>query len=82
VFNLDVGRPDLLGEETKVPMAKQLYDSLFNILIPLGIGWRFTPATGRGRPAGSPLAIAPRAPLATSVCFKPGLPGALKDRVC
>jgi hydroxyacylglutathione hydrolase len=36
LFNLDVGRPDLLGGGTEQQLAAQLYHSLFDKMVPLG----------------------------------------------
>ncbi|MDM9382456.1 MBL fold metallo-hydrolase [Chlorogloeopsis sp. ULAP01] len=36
LFNLDVGRPDLLGGGTENKLAAQLYNSIFDKLVPLG----------------------------------------------
>jgi hydroxyacylglutathione hydrolase len=52
VFNLDVGRPDLLGQETTRPLARQLYQSLFEQLIPLGDRIEIYPCHGAGSACG------------------------------
>lgn len=52
VFNLDVGRPDLLGEGTEQRLAKQLHDSIFNKLIPLGDRLEIYPCHGAGSACG------------------------------
>ncbi len=52
LFNLDVGRPDLLGEGTKKRLAAQLYDSLFAKLLPLGDRLEIYPAHGAGSACG------------------------------
>jgi hydroxyacylglutathione hydrolase len=52
VFNLDVGRPDLLGQGTEKRLAKQLHDSLFNQLIPLGDRMEIYPCHGAGSACG------------------------------
>lgn len=71
VFNLDVGRPDLLGEETKVPMAKQLYDSLFNILIPLGDRMEIYPCHGAGSACGKSIGDRTQSTLGNERLFNP-----------
>jgi hydroxyacylglutathione hydrolase len=52
VFNLDVGRPDLLGEERTQKLAAQLYHSLFNKLVPLGDRIEVYPCHGAGSSCG------------------------------
>jgi hydroxyacylglutathione hydrolase len=52
VFNLDVGRPDLLGHGTEQKLARQLYESLFHKLIPLGDRLEIYPCHGAGSACG------------------------------
>ncbi|WOD40241.1 MBL fold metallo-hydrolase [Nodosilinea sp. E11] len=53
VFNLDVGRPDLLGSDTSRTLAKQLYHSLFDRLMPLGDRLEIYPCHGAGSACGT-----------------------------
>lgn len=52
VFNLDVGRPDLIGSGTEKQLAAQLYHSLFDKLIPLGDRLEIYPCHGAGSSCG------------------------------
>ncbi|MFP5512715.1 MAG: MBL fold metallo-hydrolase [Alphaproteobacteria bacterium] len=52
LFNLDVGRPDLLGGGTERRLAKQLHGSLFERLLPLGDRVEVFPGHGAGSSCG------------------------------
>jgi hydroxyacylglutathione hydrolase len=52
LFNLDVGRPDLLGGGTEKKLAAQLYHSLFDKLVPLGDRMEIYPCHGAGSACG------------------------------
>jgi hydroxyacylglutathione hydrolase len=52
VFNLDVGRPDLLGGGTEKRLAAQLYHSIFDILLPMGDRLEIYPCHGAGSACG------------------------------
>ncbi|HVF10730.1 MAG TPA: rhodanese-like domain-containing protein [Abditibacteriaceae bacterium] len=52
LFNLDVGRPDLLGGGTEKKLAAQLYHSLFEKLLPLGDRIEIYPSHGAGSSCG------------------------------
>lgn len=52
LFNLDVGRPDLLGGGTEKKLAAQLYHSLFDKLVPLGDRIEVYPCHGAGSSCG------------------------------
>lgn len=52
LFNLDVGRPDLLGNGTEQQLAAQLYHSLFDRLLPLGDRIEIYPCHGAGSACG------------------------------
>lgn len=52
LFNLDVGRPDLLGTGTEQKQAAQLYHSLFDTLVPLGDRMEIYPCHGAGSACG------------------------------
>jgi len=53
LFAGEVGRPDLLGENTEEQLAHRLYHSLFKKLLPLGDEIIIYPAHGEGSPCGS-----------------------------
>jgi hydroxyacylglutathione hydrolase len=73
LFNLDVGRPDLLGEDTKKPLAKQLYDSLFNTLKPLGDRMEIYPCHGAGSACGKSIGDRTQSTLGNERLFNPAL---------
>jgi hydroxyacylglutathione hydrolase len=52
LFNLDVGRPDLLGQDTEERLARQLYHSLFEKLLPIGDRMEVYPTHGAGSACG------------------------------
>jgi hydroxyacylglutathione hydrolase len=52
LFNLDVGRPDLLGKGTETELAKKLYHSLFKKILPLGDRVEVYPCHGAGSACG------------------------------
>jgi len=52
LFNLDVGRPDLLGGNTERKLAAQLYHSLFEKILPLGDRIEIYPSHGAGSACG------------------------------
>jgi hydroxyacylglutathione hydrolase len=52
LFNLDVGRPDLVGTGTEKKQAAQLYHSLFDKLVPLGDRVEVYPCHGAGSACG------------------------------
>lgn len=52
LFNLDVGRPDLLGKEETRALARQLHSSLFETLVPLGDRIEVYPCHGAGSACG------------------------------
>ena len=56
LFAGDVGRVDLLGEETMPEMAASLHRSLFDILLPLGDEVIVCPAHGAGSVCGTSIA--------------------------
>ncbi len=53
LFLGSVGRPDLIGEEAKQKLAAQLYDSIHNVLIPLGDAVVIYPGHGAGSLCGA-----------------------------
>ncbi len=52
LFVDDVGRTDLYGPEEASRLAANLYDSIFNKLLPLGDGVILCPAHGAGSICG------------------------------
>ncbi|MGE0491117.1 MAG: rhodanese-like domain-containing protein [Vulcanimicrobiota bacterium] len=52
LFNLDVGRPDLVGDDGGVENARALYGSLFDKLLPLGDRVEVYPGHGAGSACG------------------------------
>lgn len=55
LFNLDVGRPDLLGNDLERRLAGKLHDSLFGKLVPMGDGVAVWPGHGAGSACGKSL---------------------------
>jgi hydroxyacylglutathione hydrolase len=53
LFNLEVGRPDLLGKGQEKELAKQLYHSLFEKIVPLGDRFEMYPGHGAGSGCGA-----------------------------
>lgn len=53
LFNLEVGRPDLLGKGREKELAKQLYHSLFEKIVPLGDRFEMYPGHGAGSGCGA-----------------------------
>ncbi len=52
LFAGEVGRPDLLGEGSEERLARALYHSLFEKLLPLGDAITVYPSHGQGSPCG------------------------------
>lgn len=59
LFAGDVGRVDLFGRERVREMAAQLYESIFERLLPLGDGVILCPAHGAGSSCGASIAERP-----------------------
>jgi len=59
LFAGDVGRVDLLGAERSEEMAGLLYDTLHNVLLPLGDGIVVCPAHGAGSACGAAISERP-----------------------
>lgn len=53
LFAGEVGRPDLLGEGSEQALARELFDSLHDRLLPLDPGMTVYPAHGEGSPCGA-----------------------------
>jgi len=71
VFNLDVGRPDLLGEGTEQRLARQLYDSLFNKLVLLGDRLEIYPCHGAGSACGKSIGDRRQSTIGNERLFSP-----------
>ncbi len=76
LFNLEVGRPDLLGEESKRRLAGELYDSLFVRLAELPDRIELYPGHGAGSACGGNIGDRLQSTLGSERLFSP----ALRDR--
>jgi hydroxyacylglutathione hydrolase len=76
LFNLDVGRPDLLGGGTEQKLAAQLYNSLFDKLLPLGDRIEVYPSHGAGSSCGKSIGDRRQTTIGNEKIFSP----ALKER--
>jgi hydroxyacylglutathione hydrolase len=76
LFNLDVGRPDLLGTGTEKELATQLYHSLFDKLVPLGDRIEVYPCHGAGSSCGKSIGDRRQSTIGNEKVFSP----ALKER--
>jgi hydroxyacylglutathione hydrolase len=63
LFVGSLGRPDLIGEDAKVGLANQLYDSVHRVLPPLPDGVEVHPAHGAGSMCGAGLSTRPMSTL-------------------
>ncbi len=59
LFAGDIARTDFFGQERKVEMAKKIYDSIENKILPLGDGVILCPAHGAGSVCGGEIADHP-----------------------
>ena len=66
-----VGRPDLLGEDHARQLADQLYDSLFERLLPLGDDIEVHPGHGAGSLCGAGIGKEPSTTLGRERIFNP-----------
>jgi hydroxyacylglutathione hydrolase len=73
LFNLEVGRPDLLGEESKRKLARQLYDSLFVKLAELPDRIEVYPGHGAGSACGGSIGDRLQSTLGNERQFSPAL---------
>ncbi|MCU0567030.1 MAG: rhodanese-like domain-containing protein [Oculatellaceae cyanobacterium Prado106] len=73
LFNLDVGRPDLLGGGTERQLATQLYDSLLNKLLPLGDRIEIYPSHGAGSACGKSIGDRRQSTIGNEKRFSPAL---------
>ena len=70
VFNLDVGRPDLLGGGTEKRLAAQLYHSLFDKILPLGDRLEVYPCHGAGSACGKSIGDRTRSTIGNETPFR------------
>ncbi len=73
LFNLDVGRPDLLGEGSERRLAAALYHSLFDRYLPLGDRIEIYPCHGAGSACGKSIGDRQRSTLGNERLFNPAL---------
>jgi hydroxyacylglutathione hydrolase len=76
LFNLDVGRPDLLGGGTEKKLAAQLYYTLFDKVLPLGDRIEIYPCHGAGSACGKSIGDRRQSTIGNERIFNP----ALKER--
>ncbi|RUR72510.1 rhodanese-like domain-containing protein [Chlorogloeopsis fritschii PCC 9212] len=73
LFNLDVGRPDLLGGGTEKKLAAQLYHSIFDKLVPLGDRMEIYPCHGAGSACGKSIGDRRQSTIGNEKIFNPAL---------
>jgi len=73
LFNLDVGRPDLLGAGTEKQLAQQLYDSLFDKLLSLGDRIEVYPCHGAGSACGKSIGDRRHSTIGNERIYNPAL---------
>ncbi|MCF6753524.1 MBL fold metallo-hydrolase [Pseudomonas stutzeri] len=73
LFNLDVGRPDLLGEDSTRQLAAQLYSTLFTRYLPLGERIEIYPCHGAGSACGKSIGDRRHSTLGNELLFNPAL---------
>ncbi|MGI0485793.1 MBL fold metallo-hydrolase [Pantanalinema rosaneae CENA516] len=73
LFNLDVGRPDLLGSGAEQPLAAQLYHSLFDKILPLGDRIEIYPCHGAGSSCGKSIGDRRQSTIGNERVFNPAL---------
>lgn len=74
-----VGRPDLLGQEQTRLLAWQLYDSLFNTILPLGDDVEVHPGHGAGSLCGAGIGGDPHTTIGRERHFNPMLQHASRE---
>lgn len=79
IFNLDVGRPDLLGAGTEQRLARQLYHSLFETLVPLGDRLEIYPCHGAGSACGKSIGDRTQSTIGNERLFNPALQARSED---
>ncbi len=73
LFNLDVGRPDLLGQGSERTLAAQLYHSLFDTYRQLGDRMEIYPCHGAGSACGKSIGDRRQSTLGNERLFNPAL---------
>ncbi|MEG3435993.1 rhodanese-like domain-containing protein [Pannus brasiliensis CCIBt3594] len=73
LFNLDVGRPDLLGGGTEKRLARELYRSLFEKILPLGDRIEVYPCHGAGSSCGKSIGDRRHSTIGNERLFNPAL---------
>lgn len=73
LFNLDVGRPDLLGEDSTRQLAAQLHGTLFTRYVPLGERIEIYPCHGAGSACGKSIGDRRHSTLGNELLFNPAL---------
>ncbi|WP_346796043.1 rhodanese-like domain-containing protein [Halomonas sp. Bachu 37] len=73
LFNLDVGRPDLLGEGSERKLAGELFHSLFDRYLPLGDRVEMYPCHGAGSACGKSIGDRRHSTLGNERLFNPAL---------
>ncbi|HDZ56412.1 MAG TPA: MBL fold metallo-hydrolase [Pseudomonas xinjiangensis] len=73
LFNLDVGRPDLLGDGSEQKLAAQLFDTLMNRYVPLGERVEVYPCHGAGSACGKSIGDRQHSTLGNELLFNPAL---------
>ncbi|MGG6294158.1 MBL fold metallo-hydrolase [Leptolyngbya sp. AN02str] len=76
LFNLDVGRPDLMGGGTERKLAAALYQSLFHKFLPLGDRIEVYPSHGAGSSCGKSIGDRRQSTIGNERIFSP----AFKER--
>ncbi|QJW91193.1 MBL fold metallo-hydrolase [Spirosoma taeanense] len=71
LFNQDVGRPDLLGEDVTRQLANDLYQSLYEKLLPLGDRVELYPGHGAGSACGKSIGDRRQSTLGNERRFSP-----------
>jgi hydroxyacylglutathione hydrolase len=79
IFVGDVGRTDLYGKNEASRLASNLYDSIFNKLLPLGDGVILCPAHGAGSVCGTRIANRDESTLGIERAHNPALQVSNKD---
>lgn len=73
LFNLDVGRPDLLGEGSERKLAGELFHTLFDRYLPLGDRMEIYPCHGAGSACGKSIGDRRHSTLGNERLFNPAL---------
>lgn len=80
LFNLDVGRPDLLGEAETRRLAAALHRSLFRRILPLGDRLEVFPCHGAGSACGKSIGDRRQSTIGNERRFNPALADRPEDR--